>query len=176
MRLFELKLRLIAPLAVVCCLAGVSSQVAQAQSPPAWVQGDVFAGIGNGQYEVYHNIGTATSPNYVLVETLNQGLGTGDFTTGCTFDLASNLYTTNFTKNDVVKFDANSPHSVLQTINTTGSTPVNSLANESVVFANSGDFFVGDHFPALGLRQAFFHFAHKPLVVINQSLHRFMDQ
>ncbi len=141
MKFFELKLRVIAPLIVVCCLAGVGSQVARAQSPPAWAQGDVFAGIGNGVYEVYHNVGTATSPNYVLVDTRN--LGTNDFTTGCTFDLASNLYTTSFNQNNVVKFDANSPHSVLQIINTTGITPVNSLSNESVVFAGSGDFFVG---------------------------------
>src|SRR6266851_3111830 len=44
------------------------------------------------------------------------------------------------------------------------------------LFHASGDFVVREHFPALDLRQACLHLAHKPLVVTNQSLHRFMDQ
>src|SRR6266581_9571958 len=44
------------------------------------------------------------------------------------------------------------------------------------LFHSSGDFVVLEHFPSVDLRQAFFHLAHKPLVVTNQSLHRFMHQ
>src|SRR5216684_2387766 len=44
------------------------------------------------------------------------------------------------------------------------------------LFHSSGDFFVREHFPAVDLRQAFFHLADKPLVVTNQTLDRFMDQ
>jgi hypothetical protein len=51
MKLFELKLRLIAPLVVVCCLAGVGSQVAQAQSPTSGalltINGTVSEGDNN---------------------------------------------------------------------------------------------------------------------------------
>jgi hypothetical protein len=42
------------------------------------------------------------------------------------------------------------------------------------LFHSSRNFLVREQFPALGLRQAFLHFAHEPLVVTNQPLHRFM--
>src|SRR5712691_591699 len=44
------------------------------------------------------------------------------------------------------------------------------------LFHSSGDFVVLEDFPAVDLRQAFFHLADKPLVVTNQTLDRFMDQ
>ncbi len=116
-------------------------RVVTAQTPPAWALGDVFVAVGNGQYKVYHNNGTASSPNYVLIETLSDGTG-GTFTTGCAFDTGFNLYTTDFTNTKVVKFDANSPHSVLQTIDTNAQDPAGH--SESMVFDASNNFYVGD--------------------------------
>jgi hypothetical protein len=106
-----------------------------------WVPGDVFAAVGNGQYQVYHNTGTSTSPNYVLVETLTDGSGNG-FTHGCAFDSASNLFTTNITNTKVYKFDANPPHSILQTIDTNAQDPDGH--SESVFLDSSDNLFVGD--------------------------------
>ena len=120
-----------------------ASRLVTAQEVLPWALGDVFVAVGSGQYQVYHNVGTISSPNYVLVGTLSDGLS-GQFTTGCAFDVASNLYTTDFTFNSVVKFDGNPPHAVLQTIDTTGTAlGANSLSNESIVFAANGDFLVG---------------------------------
>ena len=44
------------------------------------------------------------------------------------------------------------------------------------LFHSSGDFFMREHFSSLDLRLSFFHLAHKPIIVTNQSLHRFMHQ
>ena len=44
------------------------------------------------------------------------------------------------------------------------------------LFHSIRDFVVLLHFPSIDLRQSFFYLAHKPLVVTNQSFHRFMDQ
>lgn len=98
-----------------------------------WNVGDVFAGIGNGSYNVYDNTGA-------LKETVSDGLG--GFTTGCAFnnDL-SKLYTTNFTNTKVVVYDDPSPHAVTQVIDPSVVNPGGQ--SESVVFAANGDFFVG---------------------------------
>lgn len=109
MKVFELKRRLIAPLAVVCCLIGVGSQVAQAQSPPTFQTGDVFVGVttqtgavlGPGQVLWYRPNGTSTP---TLIATLNTGQASTE-TAGMAFDAASNLYATVFAANNVVKFD-----------------------------------------------------------------------
>lgn len=102
------------------------------QAPPQWKLGDVFVAVGNGQYKVYDNTGN-------LKETISDGLG--GLTTGCAFDSGLNLYTTNFSNTKVVNFDAGSPHSVLQTIDTGATSPGGH--SESVVFDGSGNFYVG---------------------------------
>jgi hypothetical protein len=100
MNVSELKLRLIAPLVVVCCLAGVGSQVAQAQSP-TFQTGDVFVAIGGlsstGKVQWYRKDGT-------FVATLDTGQANTE-TAGMAFDASGNLYATVFEANNVVKFD-----------------------------------------------------------------------
>jgi streptogramin lyase len=94
-----------------------------------WVAGDVFAGVGQGKYNVYSNTG-------IFKEQIAAPL-TGE-TTGCAFNSSGDLYTTHFQANKIVKFDGAHPHNVLQTIDAgTGNTP------ESIVFAANGDFYVG---------------------------------
>jgi hypothetical protein len=135
MKVFELNAHQLICVVVIACFVCGATQSLPAQSP-SWVPGDVFVGIGNNNIEVYHNNGTANTPDYQLIQTLDQNLTADGETTGCTLDSASNLYTTNFQNNAVVKFDASS-HTIAQTL-TTGSTH-----NESMVFASNGDFFVG---------------------------------
>ena len=110
-------------------------------TPPAWFSGDVFVAVSSGHYQVYHNNGTNTSPSFALVETLTDGFGSG-FTTGCAFDSSSNLFTTNFTNTKVFKFDANSPHSILQTIDTNAQDPGGD--SESVLKDANNNLYVGD--------------------------------
>lgn len=100
------------------------------EAPAAtWVIGDVFAGLGKGEYNVYDNAGN-------LKETIKTGLGLP--TTGCSFNRTRDkLYTTYFSENQVIVFDNADPHDVLQTI-ATGSTK-----NESIVFDTAGNFYVG---------------------------------
>jgi hypothetical protein len=109
--------------------------------PPTWLPGDVFVAIGSGQYQVYRNTGTDTSPNYVLLETLTDGSGNGA-TTGCAFDSASNLFTTNFSNTKVFKFDANSPHGIDATIDTSVQDATGSP--ESVLIDSIGNLYVGN--------------------------------
>ena len=103
--------------------------------------GDVFIGVGSaaagdptfGEYRVYDNSG-------VFKESITASL-TGQ-TAGCAFNPAGDkLYTTYFFQNRVVVFDANPPHDVLDSIDTTAHGDANP---ESVVFAANGDFYVGN--------------------------------
>lgn len=98
-----------------------------------WSVGDVFAGVARGLYNVYDN-------NGVFKETISDRLG--GFTTGCAFNnTLDKLYTTNFSNTKVVVYDDASPHAIVQTVDTALQNP--SGHSESVVFAASGDFYVG---------------------------------
>jgi hypothetical protein len=99
-----------------------------------WSVGDVFTGVGSGNYNVYDNTG-------IFQETTNNGMS--GLTTGCAFspDLAQ-LYTTDFFGN-VVSIDAVHPHNVLSTINLSLSGSGTAGATESVVFAADGSYYVG---------------------------------
>ncbi|HEX9475280.1 MAG TPA: hypothetical protein VGA41_01380, partial [Candidatus Dormibacteraeota bacterium] len=59
--------------------------------------GDVFADVGNGQVQHFSSTG-------VLLDTLS-GPATGAESTGMAFDLAGNLYATQFGNQSVYKFD-----------------------------------------------------------------------
>ena len=103
---------------------------APASASTVWNQGDVFAGVGGGKYNVYDNTGT-------FKETIDQAIGSGE-TTGCAFNPAkTKLYTTNFQNDMVAVFDDADPHTVLHTFST-GLTD-----NESVVFDAAGNYYVG---------------------------------
>jgi hypothetical protein len=98
-----------------------------------WEVGDLFLGLGNGQYEVRENDGT-------FKEIISTNLGSQ--ATGCAFNIDSTkLYTTSFSAGKVVVFDADDPHPVLApTIDT--SLDGDALP-ESIVFDSSGNFYVG---------------------------------
>jgi hypothetical protein len=131
MKVSQLKPRVIATLLVVCCLAGVGGQVAQAQSPPKFQTGDVFAGVGNGQINWYHN----TGDGFTLVMTLSVG-NANTFDTGMAFDAAGNLYATNFSIPSVSKFDTSG--NLLGTFGAGYNT-----SPESIRFDSAGNAYVG---------------------------------
>lgn len=127
----------------LCVLAvGVAAQAIE------WQRGDVFVGIGNGQYQVYRLTTIDGISSYTLIETITDGSGTtsgekgsggNGFTTGCAFDSPGHLYTTNFSNANVYKFPPSDPHTVLQTITASEG----ALSSESIVFDGLGNFFVG---------------------------------
>ncbi|HEX9635688.1 MAG TPA: hypothetical protein VGB34_09440 [Candidatus Limnocylindria bacterium] len=122
------------PRSILMALALVSSlfTAAPAQASTAWNLGDLFAGIADGQYNVYDNAGT-------FKETISDGQG--GFTTGCAFNpTLDKLYTTNFSAGNVVVYNDPSPHAIAQTIDTAAQ---GGAAPESIVFAANGDFYVG---------------------------------
>ncbi len=91
-----------------------------------WNNGDVFAGVSSGNYQVYDNSG-------VFKETVNAGSG---FTTGCALDSAGNLFGTYFSNSLVQKFDATTH--VPSSFGSGFATP------ESVAFDATGNVFVGN--------------------------------
>ena len=95
-----------------------------------WEVGDVAVGVSGGRYQIYDRLG-----NFKQTITTQSG-----FTTGCAFDSDGDLYTTYFSSGNVVVFDGDEPHGILQTIisGANGAT-----TPESVVFAKDGSFYVG---------------------------------
>jgi hypothetical protein len=74
----------------------LGTQPAEA-SGMAYNIGDVFAGVGNGKIKHF-------SPSGVLLDTLDTATGSTE-DSGMAFDLAGNLYSTNFTANSMSKFN-----------------------------------------------------------------------
>ena len=81
---------------VIGCVALLLALPASAGTP--YVQGDVFAGVGAGQIKHF-------KPDGTLVQTLNNTTNSSE-QTGMCFDDLGNLYSTNFTANNMSKFDA----------------------------------------------------------------------
>jgi hypothetical protein len=131
MKFSELKMRVIAPLMVLCCLVGIGSQVAKAQTSPKFQTGDVFAGVGNGQINWYRLSGSS----FTLVKTLSVGT-TSTYDTGMAFDAAGNLYSTNFSVPSVSKFDTSGT-----LLGTFGSGY--NASPESILFDSTGNVYVG---------------------------------
>jgi DNA-binding beta-propeller fold protein YncE len=114
----------------------------------AFVLGDVFASVSNGQVNVYSSAG-------VLQQTLNTGLG--GFTTGSALDAGGNFYVTDFSSSAVSKFDN---AGVLQgTFGSGFTTP------EDIHFDAAGNAFVGDL--SGGIRE--FNSTGAPLTVFGTS-------
>jgi hypothetical protein len=122
-------------LALVAALAVAAICTVTAQSVTAWQTGDVFAAVGNGQYRVFDNAGN-------FKETIQQtAVG---ITTGCSFNNSeSHLYTTNFSTNQIFRFQTPSPHLQDQVTTTPGLTPPPEATNESIAFMASGNYLVG---------------------------------
>src|SRR4051812_27659979 len=97
-RLIRRRLGLLVPVALVggMLLPVATAPAAHASGVPYSV-GDVFAAIGNGKIKHFSSTGT-------LLDTLDSGTGSSE-NTGMAFDLAGNLYSTQFAANTAVKFD-----------------------------------------------------------------------
>jgi|GEM_PF-6423332 len=119
---------------LILLLAVGAGSVLKAQV--SWNVGDVFVGVGHGNYLHYTNIGTDSSPNYVLVETIGvSGFGSGDQTSGCAWDSQLNFYATDTKSGLVAELNGNS-HSVFQTLST-------GVGTTSVMFDASGNLYAG---------------------------------
>ncbi|MBI2029133.1 hypothetical protein HYT02_01835 [Candidatus Gottesmanbacteria bacterium] len=77
-------------------LSSVHPKTTQANHIP-YATGDIFAGVGGGQIYRYDQTGA-------LIEVLNTTSGSSE-QTGMCFDASSNLYSTNFTAQNMTKFD-----------------------------------------------------------------------
>jgi len=168
MKFFELKMRLIAPLVVVCCLAGVGSQVAQAQT---FQTGDVFVAVshldpvlgstGNGKVQWYRPNGTSTP---TLIATLDTGQ-TNTAAAGMAFDAVGSLYVTVFEAANVIKFDHNGNHPV--PFGSGYGAPQAGNDPESILFDSAGNAYVGQ---ADGTRQVLkFNSAGAPLTAFSPT-------
>jgi Ca2+-binding RTX toxin-like protein len=117
-------------LAILCLGLGAFPALAVASD---WNDGDVFAGIANGTYNVYDNSGNFKEP-------ITDGLG--GFTTGCAFNPARTvLYTTNFSNARVPTYETPHPHTLDTSINPGAQ---GGGGTESVVFDQAGNFYVGN--------------------------------
>jgi hypothetical protein len=82
---------------LVAAAMGAFLLAAQPASAAQYALGDVFAGVGNGQIKQF-------SPTGTLKDTLDTTSGSEE-DTGMCFDPSGNLYSTNFSANDMTKFD-----------------------------------------------------------------------
>jgi hypothetical protein len=121
-------------LLVLLLLAG---SAALGQAPLTFQTGDVFAGIGNGQIQVYRLTPQIEGPSvYTLVATLTIP-STNTYDTGMAFDAAGNLYATQFSFGAVSKFDTHGNASLF-------AGDFGAVSPESLAFDNTGNLFVGD--------------------------------
>lgn len=120
-----------------------------AQSNPAdWSVGDVFAGTGNGSYQVWHSANpSARNPSYSILQTLSDGTANGGgtnggATAGCAFDLAYRLFGTNSTDGFVDRYaidNGDNNHSIAQQLASASGASL----TQSVVFDGGKNLFVG---------------------------------
>ena len=141
---------ILALIAIAIVVTAMSAGTAPAAGP-AYVIGDVFAGVGGGQVQQFSNTGT-------LKRTLTGA--PSQFTTGMAFDAAGNLYSTTFFSNAVSKYDNSGTF-----VGTFGSGY--SVFPESIVRDAAGNFYVGQadgqgdvlKFDSTGLQLKFFDVA-----------------
>lgn len=115
-------------LAVSVSAIGSMVVVASPAGAAPYTTGDVFVSVGSGLVEEF-------TPSGTLVQTLDTGTGT-PYTTGSAFDAAGNFYVTDFSGNDVTKFDSNG--TLVGSFGTGYNTDP-----ESIVFDAAGNAFVG---------------------------------
>ena len=89
--------KLLVVLMVVLALPVFILGATPAMAAAVFTSGDVFAGVANGNIQWWR---PSTS---TLITTLNNGLG--GYTTGMAFDVAGNLYGTNFSSLGVTRYD-----------------------------------------------------------------------
>jgi hypothetical protein len=123
---------------VLVCL--VVTAWGQNPPPPDWVQGDVFVGISNNSYQVWHSSNpTAATPVYSKLTTISDGAPTSGATNGCGFDLAYRFFGTNSGNNVVDRYSIDNAHPLAQQL-TPGS---GALSVQSVAFDGGANLYVG---------------------------------
>jgi hypothetical protein len=114
-------------------------------NPVDWVVGAVVVSVGNGNYQVWHSANpTASKPSYTTIlptptVPLNDGVGGTTPGSGCAFDSAYRLFTTNFANSKVARFSVDNGHLTVPF----GVTSPGLTQNESLAFDAHGHFFVG---------------------------------
>ena len=128
-------------LLLLLILAGnVFSQVTL--TSPDWVVGDVFVGVGNGSYQVWHSANpTANNPTYTLQTSTTSPLsdGLGGTTAGCGFDLGYRFFGTNFASTLVDRYSIDNAHPIVEQI-PSGSGATHS---QSVAFDGGKNLYIG---------------------------------
>ena len=134
----QISVRLMLCLAVV--IAAESALQAQTGIPLDRQVGEVFVGIGNGQYQVWH----PTPPTATLVETITQNFNSVPLTganAGCAFDPTYHPFTTNVANNDVLRDGIEDPQNGIELINVAGA---GGAQPTSIAFDGAGNSYVGN--------------------------------
>ena len=117
-------------LLLLVLVGNVFSQVTLTSSD--WVVGDVFVGVGNGSYQVWHSANpTANNPTYTLQTSTTSPLsdGLGGTTAGCGFDLGYRFFGTNFASTLVDRYSIDNAHPIVEKIPShTGASGAQSVA------------------------------------------------
>lgn len=126
----------------LCLLAAVVTGVAlqaQVNIPLDRQAGEVFVGIGSGNYQVWH----PTPPTANLVETISQNFNNASFrgaTAGCNFDPTYHPFTTNLANNDIFRHAIEDPQNGIAQISVSGAGGANPT---SIAFDAVGNSYVG---------------------------------
>jgi hypothetical protein len=111
--------------------------------PPDWVQGDVFVGISNNSYQVWHSSNpTAATPVYSQLPTISDGAATSGATKGCGFDLTYRFFGTNSGNNAVDRYSIDNAHPLAQQFSNSGLTP-SPTSVQSIAFDGGANLYVG---------------------------------
>ena len=117
-------------LLLLVLVGNVFSQVTL--TSPDWVVGDVFVGVGNGSYQVWHSANpTANNPTYTMQTSTTSPLsdGLGGTTAGCGFDLGYRFFGTNFASTLVDRYSIDNAHPIVEKIPShTGASGAQSVA------------------------------------------------
>src|SRR5207249_722168 len=117
-------------LLLLVLVGNVFSQVTL--TSPNWVVGDVFVGVGNHSYQVWHSANpTANNPTYTLQTSTTSPLsdGLGGTTAGCGFDLGYRFFGTNFASTLVDRYSIDNAHPIVEKIPShTGASGAQSVA------------------------------------------------
>jgi len=126
----------------------LSTALCAQNNPPDWSVGDVFAGTGNGSYQIWHSANpSAKNPSYAILQTINDGTANGGSTSGgatagCAFDLAYRFFGTNSTNGFVDRYaidNGDNNHSIAQQLTSDSGASL----TQSVVFDGGKNLFIG---------------------------------
>lgn len=134
-------LRLLA-IAFVCLVVSVLGHATT--PPPDWVVGDVFVGVADGSYQVWHSANpTASKPSYSLLTTISDSSPASGSTNGCGFDLAYRFFGTNSGANLVDRYAIDNGHPLAQQFPTSGNSGSGASSVQSVAFDGGANVYLG---------------------------------